>query len=113
MDDLEVAMLTNLEETVHFQSIRLKALLATVVVFITPLSSCIIAISPFILTTLGLMPLKIAVWTSIALALITIFTVGAYMSRDSNGNPLLRGARMALFGAGAFLLSIWLESMIG
>jgi VIT1/CCC1 family predicted Fe2+/Mn2+ transporter len=113
LDDLEAAMLTNLEDTVHFQSMRLKALLAAVVVFFTPLTSCTVAVSPFILNILGLMPLKIAVWASIAMALITIFTVGAYMSRDSNGNPLSRGARMVLFGSGAFLLSIWLESMIG
>ncbi len=113
LDNLEAAMLTNLENTSLYRLIRLKALLAAFIVLITPLISCTIAVSPFILTTLGLMPFLISAWTSVALALGILFTVGAFISRGSKRNHLLKGARMAVFGAGAFLLSVWLQSLIG
>jgi predicted membrane protein (TIGR00267 family) len=113
LEHLEAAMLKSLEDTRHFRSIRLKALLASFIVFFTPLISCIIAISPFIMTILGLLTLNLAASASIALALITLFTVGAYMSRNNKGNPLIKGARMALFGAGAFLISVWMKSLVG
>jgi predicted membrane protein (TIGR00267 family) len=113
LNDLETAMLTDLEDTVHFKTMQRKALISAVIAFITPLVACTIAVSPFILTSLGYIPIKNAAWASIALALVTLFTVGAYMSRNNDVNPVYRGARMALFGAGAFLLSVLLESIIG
>jgi predicted membrane protein (TIGR00267 family) len=113
LDELEDAMLTDLENTSLFRSVKRKALLAAIIALITPLVSCSIAISPFVLTILGLLLPKIAAWMSITLALIILFTVGVYMSRDIKGNPLLKGARMAIFGAGAFLLSICIQSLIG
>jgi predicted membrane protein (TIGR00267 family) len=113
LDDLEAAMLTDLEDTVHFKRIHKKALLSAVIAFITPLIACTVTVSPFILTDAGYLPIEKAAWASIALALTILFSVGAYLSRNRDVNPVFRGARMAFFGAGAFILSIVLESIIG
>lgn len=112
VEELEAAMLTKLEDTIYTRSMKLNALLAAIIMFGTPLFSCTIAALPFALALYGLMQSDIAAWTSIALALVTLLTVGAYMGRDSKGNPLLKGVRMALFGTAAFLLGNWLQALI-
>lgn len=112
MEELENAMLVNLDNTVHTTSLKTNAIIASVIVFATPLCSMIIAVTPFLLSKYGLVGVGAAGWWSILLSLGTLTSVGAYMGKDANGNPLVKGLRMALFGSVAFLFGYLLESLI-
>lgn len=110
--DLESAMLVNLDNTYHNESLKLNALLSAVINFATPLCSMIIAITPFLLVTIGVIGARTAGGLSILLSLGTLAGAGAYMGRDTDGSAVLKGLRMAFFGSVAFLVGYLLESII-
>jgi len=112
VEALENAMLANLENTIHTTNLKTNALIASVIVFATPLCSMMIAITPFILSKYDLVGVGAAGGWSILLSLGTLTFVGAYMGKDGNGNPLVKGLRMAFFGSVAFLFGYLLESLI-
>jgi predicted membrane protein (TIGR00267 family) len=112
VEELEKALIHELEDTVHTEALGRKAFIASIVVFATPLFSCFIAISPFILARLEMLGTNIAGWISILLSLTTLTVVGAYMARNGKNHPLLKGTRMALFGGMAFLVGYFLELML-
>jgi VIT1/CCC1 family predicted Fe2+/Mn2+ transporter len=112
VEELENALIHKLEGTVHTEALNRNALIASVIVFATPLFSCLIAISPFILARIGILNTSIAGWMSILLSLGTITAVGAYMARNGKHNPLLKGTRMAFFGGIAFLFGYLLEMLV-
>lgn len=112
VEELENAMLVNLDGAVQTQSLKLNALLSAFINFGTPLFAMIIAVTPFILATIGFLGTRTAGGLSIVLSLGTLTAVGAYMGRDTNGNAILKGFRMAFFGTIAFLVGYLLESII-
>jgi predicted membrane protein (TIGR00267 family) len=112
VEELENAMLVNLDNTYHSDSLKLNAFLASLINFATPLCSMIIAISPFLLANTGIINTKLAGGMSILLSLATLTLVGTYMGKGANGNAFLKGLRMAFFGTMAFLVGYLLESII-
>lgn len=112
IEEIEKAMIMKLEDTIHTESININASVASIIVFLTPLVSCLIASAPFYLSRVGFFEVKYAAWGSILLALGTLAFVGTYMGRNGKGNPILKGIRMALFGVLAFLIGFLLESFI-
>jgi predicted membrane protein (TIGR00267 family) len=112
VEELENAMLVNLDNTYHSESLKLNAFLASLINFATPLCSMIISITPFLLANAGIIDTRLAGGMSILLSLATLTFVGAYMGKDSNGNAVLKGLRMAFFGTLAFLVGYLLESII-
>jgi predicted membrane protein (TIGR00267 family) len=112
VEELENAMLVNLDNTYHSESLKLNAFLASLINFATPLCSMIISITPFLLANAGIIDTRLAGGMSILLSLATLTFVGAYMGKDSNGNAVLKGLRMAFFGTMAFLVGYLLESII-
>lgn len=112
VDELEEAMLVNLDDTVHAESMHLNALITAVIVFFTPLCSCLIAAFPFAASRFGLLGVEVAAWLSVASSLTVLMVVGTVMGRNGSGNPLLRGLRMAFFGVIAFLIGFFLDTLI-
>ncbi len=112
VDNLEEAMLHNLENTMHTENVKERALFTGIVIFFTPLAACVIAITPFLMTRAGWVSINYAAYSSIALALVTLASVGTYMGRDMRGNPYFRGLRMALFGLLAFIVGYILEEFL-
>ena len=112
VEELENALIHKLEGTIHTETLGRKAFIASIVVFTTPLFSCLIAISPFIFARLGMLNTNMAGWISILLSLGTLTAVGAYMARNGKSHPLLKGTRMAFFGGIAFLVGYLLEILV-
>jgi predicted membrane protein (TIGR00267 family) len=112
VEELENAMLVNLDNTVHTTSLKTNALIASLIVFATPLCAMLIAFTPFLLSKSNLVGVRAAGWWSILLSLGTLTFVGAYMGKDGNGSPVVKGLRMAFFGSVAFLFGYILESLI-
>ena len=88
-------MLVNLNNTIHSESLRINALVVSVIEFTPPLFAIIIAITPFLLTKSCVLSKQTAGCWSILLSLGALASVGTYMGKGSNGNELLKGLRMA------------------
>ncbi len=109
---LERAMLKSLDNTVHTRSMRINAYFSAFLILLTPLLSCIMAISPFIMIELGLIGFSPAPWASIFLLLMTLAVVGTVMGRGGKMNPYLKGLRMTMFGILAFCIGYLLQSLV-
>jgi predicted membrane protein (TIGR00267 family) len=101
--ELERALFRDLSGTKIEKSARSIILMISAINFTTPLVSCAVAISPFILVAANILPIAIGAWLSVALALSTLFATGTYMGRLAKKNPWIKGLRMAAFGVVAFL----------
>jgi predicted membrane protein (TIGR00267 family) len=110
--DLEKAMFTDLKDTSIQKLAKYTVLLATIINFSTPLFSCAVTITPFLLALTGILPINIAGWISVALALGTLFGAGVYMGRIGKTNPYKKGLRMVAFGVLAFIIGFLLNQLI-
>ena len=110
--DLEKALFTNLKDTSIQKTAKYTIIIATLINFATPLFSCAVTITPFILVAIGILPLDIAGWISVALALSTLFGAGVYMGRIGKTNPSKKGLRMVAFGVLAFAIGFLLNLLI-
>jgi len=110
--DLEKALFTDLKDTSIQKTAKSTIIIATLINFATPLFSCAVTITPFILVVIGILPLYLAGWISVALALSTLFGAGVYMGRIGKTNPYKKGLRMVAFGALAFAIGFLLNLLI-
>ena len=112
ISDLEKALFTDLDDTSIQKTAKYTILLATIINFATPLFSCAVTITPFILATTGILHADIAGWISVALALSTLFGAGVYMGRIGKTNPYKKGLRMVAFGVLAFAIGFLLDLFV-
>ncbi len=110
--DLEKALFTDLTDTSIQKSARYTIILATLINLATPLFSCAITVTPFLLSYTGILNIALAGWISVALALATLFTAGVYMGRIGKTNPYKKGLRMVAFGVLAFIIGYLLDLLI-
>jgi predicted membrane protein (TIGR00267 family) len=109
---LEQALFTDLSGTRIEKSARTIVLLAAMINFFTPIVSCVVTMAPFLLANLNALDLAVASFSSIALALGTLFAAGFYMARFGKRSPLLVGFRMAGFGLIAFIIGLLLNLLV-
>jgi predicted membrane protein (TIGR00267 family) len=110
--ELEKALFTDLKDTSIQKSAKSTIIIATLINFATPLFSCAVTVTPFVLVFIGILPLYIAGWISVALALSTLFGAGVYMGRIGKTNPYKKGLRMVAFGVLAFAIGFLLNQLI-
>jgi len=110
--DLEKALFTDLSDTSIQKTAKYTILLATMINFATPLLSCAVTVTPFILSALGIIHTDIAGWVSVVLAISTLFGAGVYMGRIGKTNPYKKGLRMVAFGVLAFVIGYLLDLLI-
>jgi predicted membrane protein (TIGR00267 family) len=110
--ELERALFMNLKGTRIERKERAAIALAALIVFLTPLFSCAVAMLPFIFAASGILEVNLAPWASVMLALGTLFGAGAYMGRLGRKSPWKRGLRMVCFGLLAFIIGLLLNSLV-
>lgn len=110
--ELEKALFTDLKDTSIQKNAKTIIIIATLINFATPLFSCAVTITPFILASIEILPLYIAAWISVVLALSTLFGAGVYMGRVGKTNPFKKGLRMVAFGLLAFAIGFLLHQLI-
>jgi predicted membrane protein (TIGR00267 family) len=110
--DLEKALFTDLQDTSIQKTAKYTILIATLINFATPLFSCAVTITPFVLVALGILQLNVAGWISIVCALATLFVAGVYMGRIGKTNPYKKGLRMVAFGVLAFAIGFILNLLL-
>ncbi len=110
--DLEKALFTDLKDTSIQKISNYTIIIVTLINFVTPLFSCALTITPFVLVAIRILPLDIAGWISVVLALSTLFSAGVYMGRIGKTNPYKKGLRMVAFGVLAFAIGFLLNLLI-
>jgi len=110
--ELERALFMDLKGTKIEKAARSITILVALINFLTPLFSCAVIISPFVLVALDVLEINLASWFSVVLALSTLFGAGVYMGRLGKKNPWKKGLRMVGFGLTAFIIGFLLDSLI-
>jgi predicted membrane protein (TIGR00267 family) len=106
LNELEDAMLTNLEDTIYGKASRVfAALVDGSAPFIASLPSVI----PFYLSTMGLLPMGLAFTVSIAAALTILFLLGVFLGRLSESNIIYSGVKMVVAGVAVALIALLLN----
>ena len=109
---LERAMVTNLDETVWDNASSFVSVWAALVDGLSPAMAALVAVVPFVLSSLGLLDFYSALYGSLILIALTLFMLGAYLGRISEENVPINGIRMLLVGALTGFL-VWLVSGMG
>ncbi len=110
LNELEDAMLVDLENTIYGHASRFVSLFAAFVDGSAPFLASIPAVVPFYLSIVGLLPLEIAFYASIGAALGILFLLGVFLGRVSEGNLLYSGFKMVVAGVAVALLALLLNS---
>lgn len=108
--EIETAMLSSLKDTEIQRMSRLSIFVISLVNFSAPLMACGVTLAPILIIGEG--DVQLGGWIASFLALTILFVTGALMGRMSGKNPILRGLRMSLIGAGVFLICFWIQTLI-
>lgn len=109
--NLERHMLKDLGETRIGRKVQLMSFLIALVNGLSPLLISLILISPFILSKLGLLQLKIAFYSSIILVLVVLFLLGVFVGKVGKENLIISGMKMALAGIAVSVMIFCLEGL--
>ncbi len=110
LNELEDAMLVDLDDTIYGRASRFVSLFAAVVDGSAPFVASIPTVVPFYLSLVGLLPIDIAFYASIGAALAVLFLLGVFLGRVSEGNLLYSGIKMVVAGLTVALLALLLNS---
>ena len=110
LNELEDAMLVDLDDTIYGRASRFVSLFAAVVDGSAPFVASIPTVVPFYLSLVGLLPIDIAFYASIGAALAVLFLLGVFLGKVSEGNLLYSGIKMVVAGLAVALLALLLNS---
>jgi predicted membrane protein (TIGR00267 family) len=110
LNELENAMLVDLDDTIYGQASRFVSVFSAVVDGSAPFIASIPAMVPFYLSLVGLLPISIAFYTSIVACLIILFLLGIFLGRISGGNLIYSGIKMVVAGVAVAILALVLNS---
>ena len=110
LDELEEAMLVDLEDTIYGQASRFVSIFSGIVDGSAPFLASLPTVLPFALVLLGLLPIQIAFVASIGASLTTLFLLGVFLGRISKSNVIYSGIKMVVAGVAVALLALLLNS---
>lgn len=102
IEEIGRAMLTPVRDTSIGRTSKMSINLISMVNSMAPLVAGAVTITPFLL--ISEKDIDLAAEVSVVLAITMLFLTGYFMGRSSKGNPLLKGARMAVIGLAAFAI---------
>ena len=98
LQELEDAMLTDLNDSVYGRANRFAPLFTALIDGISPALAAVLILSPFILVDKGVVGFQEAFSTSMAVTVATLFLLGAYLARISRESALSYGLQMVAAG---------------
>jgi len=108
LNELEDAMLINLDDTIYGQASRFVSVFAALVDGSAPFFAAVPALIPFILVP-SVLVMETAFIVSIAASMLTLFLLGVYLGRISGENILISGAKMVVSGIAVALIAMLLN----
>jgi len=109
LNELEDAMLVDLEDTIYGQASKFVSILAAIVDGSAPFMASIPSVVPFYLALSGVMSLQVAFFVSIGASLATLFMLGVFLGRVSERNVIYSGVKMVIAGVAVALLALLLN----
>ena len=108
LNELEDAMLVNLDDTVYGRASRFISVFAALVDGSAPFIASIPSVVPFLLVP-GLIDVATAFIAAIGASLFTLFILGVYLGRISGENILYSGLKMVVSGAAVAIIALLLN----
>ncbi|NQT08774.1 hypothetical protein HQ586_06835 [Candidatus Bathyarchaeota archaeon] len=109
LNELEDAMLVDLEDTIYGQASKFVSILAAIVDGSAPFMASIPSVVPFYLAMSGVLSLQVAFFVSIGASLATLFMLGVFLGRVSERNVIYSGVKMVIAGVAVALLALLLN----
>lgn len=109
LNELEDAMLINLDDTIYGQASRFVSLFAAFVDGSAPFIASIPAVVPFLLVP-GVLGLQLAFIVSSAACMVTLFGLGVYLGTISGENVIISGAKMVVSGIAVAIIALLLNA---
>ena len=109
INKIEEALLTDLENTVITEESKLLTILSAILVFFTPILTCIITLIPFFLVNFGIIGPNRSIFYAVAIDLLLLFFTGMVFGGERR---LLKGIRMTILGGLVFILGLLLNRMM-
>ncbi len=109
LNELEEAMLIDLEDTLYGQASRFVSFFAAFVDGSAPFVASIPSVIPFYLSHLKLVSLGVAFATSMGASLLTLFLLGIFLGRVSQRNVIYSGFKMVIAGVAVAILALLLN----
>lgn len=109
LNELEDAMLVDLEDTIYGHASRFVSVFAAIVDGSAPFLASLPSVLPFALALLGLVSIQIAFIASVGASLATLFLLGAFLGRISRRNIIYSGIKMVVAGVAVALLALLLN----
>ena len=98
INTLEKYMLIDLKNSVVGKASRFACLWAGIVDGVSPAVTGVACLTPFFLSSRGLLSINVAVQLSVAIALTAMFLLGVFLGKISSRNMFFHGAKMLLVG---------------
>jgi len=108
LNELEDAMLINLDNTLYGRASRFVSVFAALVDGSAPFLAAIPSMIPFLMVP-GVIAIETAYMASIVASLATLFTLGVYLGRISGQNILMYGLKMVVAGIAVALIALTLN----
>jgi len=109
LNELEDAMLIDLEDTIYGQASKFVSIFAAIVDGSAPFMASIPSVVPFYLALSGVISLQAAFFVSIGASLATLFMLGVFLGRVSESNVIYSGVKMVIAGVAVALLALLLN----
>ena len=109
LNELEDAMLINLDDTIYGQASRFVSLFAALVDGSAPFLASIPSVIPFLLVPTVLV-LQSAFIISASACMVTLFALGVYLGTISGGNIIISGAKMVVSGIAVAIIALLLNA---
>lgn len=108
LNELEDAMLVNLDDTVYGRASRFISVFAALVDGSAPFLASIPSVVPFVLVP-RLIDIGNAFTVSMGASIFTLFVLGVYLGRISGENILYSGLKMVVSGAAVAIIALLLN----
>jgi predicted membrane protein (TIGR00267 family) len=109
INEIEKALITDLDGTIITQKSRLVTIFSSFLVFLTPLVSCVINLIPAFLVFFRVLNFDRISLYIIFLNLSLIFLTGLFVGEE---NRILKGIRMTILGSMVFLFGFLLNKVL-
>jgi len=108
LNELEDAMLINLDDTVYGRASRFVSIFAAIVDGSAPFIAAVPSLIPFMFAP-GMIDVEAAYLVSVGASLTTLFVLGVYLGRISGENILVNGVKMVVAGIAVALIALVLN----
>jgi predicted membrane protein (TIGR00267 family) len=113
LKELQRAMVSNLENGLHYRSHQFATIFASMVDGLSPAFAAMIVVSPFFIVTYGFITVEAAFFMTIFLTLLLLILLGVYLAKISDESMIKYGIQMLAVGMVTALLCVLTSILLG